>query len=92
MDWMRRKKETRKEIADALNPENNPCRVVTNRRYHNLAAAQPQSYPCSRQATPSRAEVAIWAATLAPSQAGATKYSAPFGEQSSHPCPSYVLS
>ena len=64
-------KRNKKESADALDPENTPCSVLTDRRCHTPAAAQPQSYICSRQATTTQAEVAIGAATLAPSQAGA---------------------
>ena len=56
-----------------LTPKNTPCRALTDRRCHTPAVTQPQPYPCSRNATPAQAKVAIWAATLAPSQAGAIK-------------------
>ena len=55
---------------------NTLCRALTDRRCHTPAVTQPQPYPCSRKATPAQAKVAIWAATLAPSQAGATLYQA----------------
>ena len=60
-----------------LTPKNSLCRALTDRQCHTPAVTQPQPYPCSRKATPAQAKVAIWAATPAPSQAGANKNPVP---------------
>ena len=68
-------KKTRKESADALDPEKYPVPYadgspMSHPCYRRHSATPPQSYPSSRRATSTQARVAIWAATLAPSQAG----------------------
>ena len=64
-------KKTRKESADALDVEEYPVPCDGSPMSRPCCRRHPpQSYPCSCRATSTQAKMPIWAATLAPSQAG----------------------